>query len=93
MYLQEKGYEFTERNINTNISAREELIRRGIRGVPTFIIGEDVVVGLDTSKIESLLDYNVVNCPNCPARLRVPKGKGNITVTCPKCETSFKMTT
>jgi glutaredoxin len=93
VYLQEKGYIFNERNINTDMSAREELMKRGIRGVPTFIIGEDVVIGLDTEKIESLIDYSVVNCPNCPTRLRVPKGKGKLTVNCPKCKAEFKMTT
>lgn len=93
MYLQEKGYVFEERNIHSDPSAMKELIKRKIRGVPTFFIGEDVVVGLDTAKIESLIDYDVVDCTNCPARLRVPKGKGNITVTCPKCKTDFKMST
>lgn len=93
MYLREKGYEFEERNISADTAARQELMRRGIRGVPTFLIGEEAVVGLDTDKIERLIDYSVVNCPNCPARLRVPKGKGKITVTCPKCITDFKMNT
>lgn len=46
-------------------------MKRGIRGVPAFIIGNDVVVGLDTAKIESLIDYIVVDCPKCPTRLRV----------------------
>lgn len=33
------------------MEARQELIKRNIRGVPTFLIGEDVVVGLDKAKI------------------------------------------
>lgn len=93
MYLREKGYEFQERNIHTDVAARQELMKRGIRGVPTFLIDGEVVIGLDTAKIESLMDYTVENCPNCPTRLRVPKGKGNLTVTCPKCKTDFKMST
>lgn len=28
-------------------------------------------------------------CPRCRARLRVPKGRGVITVTCPKCGNRF----
>ena len=33
--------------------------------------------------------HSFFSCPSCRAQLRVPKGKGNITVTCPKCRTSF----
>lgn len=29
-------------------------------------------------------------CPNCGQRLRVPKGKGKITVTCRACGASFQ---
>lgn len=28
-------------------------------------------------------------CPNCKAKLRVPKNKGKIMITCPKCKTGF----
>ncbi len=35
-------------------------------------------------------NYKYFKCPNCTAKLRVPKGKGKITITCPKCRTSFK---
>lgn len=93
MYLREKGYTFQERNINTDMDARNELIKSGIRGVPAFLIGEDIVVELDTAKIEGLLDYTIINCPNCPTKLRIPKGKGKLTITCPKCKTNFKMST
>ena len=33
--------------------------------------------------------YRYFNCPNCHQRLRVPKGKGSITIKCPKCATRF----
>ncbi len=33
--------------------------------------------------------YKYFNCPNCNQKVRVPKGKGKIEITCPKCRTSF----
>lgn len=29
-------------------------------------------------------------CPNCGVKLWVPRGKGKIIVTCPKCKTEFR---
>lgn len=28
-------------------------------------------------------------CPNCNQKLRVPRGKGKIEISCPKCRTEF----
>ena len=33
--------------------------------------------------------YRFYRCPNCRQQLRVPKGKGKITITCPKCKHRF----
>jgi hypothetical protein len=34
--------------------------------------------------------YKLLKCPNCSQKLRVPKKKGRIVVTCKKCGTEFK---
>lgn len=34
--------------------------------------------------------YKIFKCPNCSQKLRVPRHKGKITVTCKNCGTSFK---
>ena len=33
--------------------------------------------------------HRYYKCPNCSSKLRVPKGKGKIQITCPVCRTEF----
>ena len=34
-------------------------------------------------------DYKFFTCPGCRNKLRVPRGKGKIQITCPKCGQRF----
>ena len=33
--------------------------------------------------------YRFYNCPQCRQKVRVPKGKGKVAITCPKCRMEF----
>lgn len=37
-------------------------------------------------------DYRFFKCPTCGQEVRVPKGKGHIRITCPKCGSQFDRT-
>ena len=34
--------------------------------------------------------HRYFHCPSCRQSLRVPKGKGKLSITCPKCKTTFE---
>ena len=89
-FLKQNNIQFVEKDVNVDAAAQQEMARRGIRGVPTFIIGDDAVIGLDQAKVLELVDHRVVACPNCQTRMRAPSNKGKITIRCPKCKTSFE---
>lgn len=41
------------------------------------------------NRVRDIRSYRYYSCPNCKNALRVPKGKGKITITCPVCKTRF----
>ncbi|KJS82228.1 MAG: Zn-finger containing protein [Peptococcaceae bacterium BICA1-8] len=45
------------------------------------------------SRIKTLKTHRYFRCPNCKVTLRLPKGKGEIIITCPKCKNKFEKET
>ncbi|AQM58905.1 hypothetical protein [Clostridium baratii] len=44
-------------------------------------------------KINQKFKYKIVKCPKCNQKLRLPRGKGNIIVTCKRCSHEFRIKT
>ena len=41
------------------------------------------------NRVKNSKKYHYYTCPKCRKRLRVPRGVGNITITCKNCGTKF----
>lgn len=42
-----------------------------------------------TQSYESYNNYKIFKCPECRQKLRVPRGKGKIMITCKRCKREF----
>ena len=92
-FLFQNKIQFTQKDINVDAKAREELQRKNISGVPTFLIGKDFVTGFNPAKLLKLVDHRVVECKKCSAKIRVPINKGTIKIKCTQCAHEFDVDT
>lgn len=56
-YLDEKGFNYVDKNIETDYEAYQELEKKmgAIRGTPVLDIGGQVILGFDRPKIDAAL--------------------------------------
>lgn len=45
--------------------------------------------GTKKIRFQQRKQYHYYRCPHCHQQLRVPRGRGKISITCPKCGTQF----
>ena len=83
---------FFARFLSKNIPARQKENDAFLRFTGKFkkSNNDDYNTVYSNDPVKKSKNYKYFKCPNCSAKLRVPKGKGKITITCPKCRTSFK---
>jgi predicted signal transduction protein with EAL and GGDEF domain len=69
------------RNINKRYAENQKFVNFRYR----------MVVALNRRKKERAQSgaYKFFSCPVCKQRVRVPKGRGKICITCPKCRSEF----
>lgn len=90
-FLNQNKIHYVEKDVNLDPQARQEMTSRNITGVPTFLIGKDVVVGFDKKRILELVDHRLVQCANCKTTMRVPTNEGRILAKCPKCKSTLNL--
>jgi len=55
-FLKEKGIDFEEKNVSSNVEARNELMEMGFMGVPIILVDGETVEGFNKGKLEKLLE-------------------------------------
>jgi len=52
--------------------------------------GKSSAVKQSINRMKNMKKYKYFKCPECKSRIRLPRGVGEVTVTCGKCHHAFK---
>jgi len=78
-------YRIFSRNTNARIQENYKFLK--------FYNPAEAWVKKKLNIIKGSKTHKYFECPNCKQTIRVPKGKGKVAITCPKCSTKFTKNT
>ena len=52
--------------------------------------GKSTAVKQSVNRMKNMKKYKYFKCPDCKSYIRLPRGVGEVTVTCGKCHHAFK---
>lgn len=61
LHLESRGQTYTEKDIDLDPGARDELLQLGGQGTPVTVIDGKVVIGFDEESIDELLGHSPYN--------------------------------
>ena len=61
LHLESRGQRYTERDVDVDPAAREDMLKLGASGTPVTVIDGEVVVGFDEEAIDELLGFEPYN--------------------------------
>ncbi len=57
LHLESRGQKYTERDVDTDATARDDLMQLGATSTPVTVIDGELVVGFDEESIDELLGF------------------------------------
>ena len=61
LHLESRGQRYTERDVDVDPSARDDMLKLGASGTPVTVIDGEVIVGFDEEAIDELLGFAPYN--------------------------------
>src|SRR4051794_31661277 len=61
LHLESRGQKYTERDVDTDVTARDDMLKLGATGTPVTVIDGEVVIGFDDEAIDELLGFTPYN--------------------------------
>ena len=61
LHLESRGQPYTDRDVDTDVDAREEMMKLGATSTPLTVIDGEVVTGFDEEAIDDLLGFEPYN--------------------------------
>ena len=91
-FLNSHGFKYKIKDAN-DPSSQQEMLNYNMRGVPSFFIDGEVIVGFNKEALLKHIDFKIFTCNKCQKKMRVPKDKGTILLNCSGCGTKYKVRT
>jgi glutaredoxin len=63
LHLESRGQAYTERDVDNDAAARQEMLDLGAQGTPVTVIDGEAVIGFDEESIDELLGFQPYNQP------------------------------
>ena len=61
LHLESRGQKYTERDVDTDTDARDDMMKLGAESTPVTVIDGEVVIGFDEDAIDELLGFEPYN--------------------------------
>ena len=63
LHLESRGQKYTERDLDFDATARDDMMKLGGTGTPVTVIDGEVVMGYDEEAMDGLLGFEPYNAP------------------------------